>query len=97
MSRFRVYGTEMRVTCIKLLFAGGLMMSPVSGHTTDAISFAASDRVQVFADYYSAGSKAKPDPAFSPSRFKSRGIRNYRADACHARIQCAGDRSTIWR
>jgi dienelactone hydrolase len=50
----------MRVTCIKLLFAGGLVMSPVSGHTTDAISFAASDRVQVFADYYSAGSKAKP-------------------------------------
>jgi alpha-beta hydrolase superfamily lysophospholipase len=50
----------MRVTCIKLLFAGGLVMSPVSGHTTDAISFAASDRVQVLADYYSAGSKAKP-------------------------------------
>ena len=50
----------MRVTFIKLLFAGGLVMSPVSGHTTDAISFAASDRVQVFADYYSAGSKAKP-------------------------------------
>ena len=60
MPRFRVYGAEMRVTCIKLLFAGGLVMSPVSGHTTDAISFAASDRVQVFADYYSAGSKAKP-------------------------------------
>ena len=60
MPRFRVYGTEMRVTCIKLLFVGGLVMSPVSGHTTDAISFAASDRVQVFADYYSAGSKAKP-------------------------------------
>ena len=60
MPRFRVYGAEMRVTFIKLLFAGGLVMSPVSGHTTDAISFAASDRVQVFADYYSAGSKAKP-------------------------------------
>jgi len=50
----------MRVTCIKLLFAAGLAMSPVRGHTADAISFAASDRVQVFADYYSAGSKAKP-------------------------------------
>ncbi|MGB6768959.1 MAG: hypothetical protein WBE50_12885, partial [Methyloceanibacter sp.] len=60
MPRFRAYGAELRVTCIKLLFAGGLVMSPVSGHTTDAISFTASDRVQVFADYYSAGSKAKP-------------------------------------
>jgi hypothetical protein len=60
MPRLPVYGAEMRVTCIKLLFAGGLVMSPVSGHTTDAISFAASDRVQVFADYYSACSKAKP-------------------------------------
>ena len=60
MPRFRVYGTEMRATCIGLLLAGGLVMAPVSGHTADAISFAASDRVQVFADYYSAGSKAKP-------------------------------------
>jgi predicted alpha/beta hydrolase len=50
----------MRVTCIKLLLASGLAMAPVRGHTADAISFAASDRVQVFADYYSAGSKAKP-------------------------------------
>jgi dienelactone hydrolase len=45
---------------VKLLFASGLVMSPVPGHTADAISFVASDRVQVFADYYSAGSKAKP-------------------------------------
>ena len=50
----------MRVTCVKPLFAAGLAMSPVPGHTVDAISFTASDRVQVFADYYSAGSKAKP-------------------------------------
>jgi alpha-beta hydrolase superfamily lysophospholipase len=35
-------------------------MAPVSGHTADEISFAARDRVQVFADYHSAGSKAKP-------------------------------------
>src|SRR6516162_4757401 len=41
-------------------FPTGLVMSPVPGHTADAISFVASDRVQVFADYYSAGSKAKP-------------------------------------
>ena len=54
------YSAEMRVTCVKLLFAAGLAMSPVPGHTADAISFTASDRVQVFADYYSAGSKAKP-------------------------------------
>jgi dienelactone hydrolase len=54
------YGAEMRVTSIKLLFAAGLAMSPVRGHTTETISFAASDGVQVFADYYSAGSKAKP-------------------------------------
>ena len=60
MPRFRIYGTEMRATCIGLLLAGGLVMAPLSGHTADAISFAASDRVQVFADYYSAGSKAKP-------------------------------------
>src|SRR6476661_6270463 len=60
MPRFRAYGTEMRATCIGLLLAGGLVMAPVSGHTADAISFTASDRVQVFADYYSAGSKAKP-------------------------------------
>jgi len=62
MSRFHNgrHSVEMRFNCIKLLFAVGLAMSPVSGHTADAISFAASDRVQVFADYYSAGSKAKP-------------------------------------
>ena len=35
-------------------------MSAAPGHAAQAISFAASDRVQVFADYYSAGSKAKP-------------------------------------
>jgi len=50
----------MRVTCIELLFAAGLAMSAAPGHAADVISFAASDRVQVFADYYSAGSKAKP-------------------------------------
>jgi dienelactone hydrolase len=50
----------MRINCVKLLFASGLAMSPVPGHTADAISFVASDRVQVFADYYYAGSKAKP-------------------------------------
>ena len=54
------YGAEMRVTHIKLLFAAGLAMSPIPGLTADAISFAASDRVQVFADYYSAGSQQKP-------------------------------------
>jgi len=62
MPRFQIgrHSAEMRFSCIRLLFAVGLAMSPVSGHTADAISFAASDRVQVFADYYSAGSKAKP-------------------------------------
>jgi dienelactone hydrolase len=50
----------MRVTCIRLLLAAGLALSPVRGHTAEAISFAASDRVQVFADYYSADSKDKP-------------------------------------
>jgi alpha-beta hydrolase superfamily lysophospholipase len=35
-------------------------MAPACTHAADAISFTASDRVQVFADYYSAGSKAKP-------------------------------------
>ena len=35
-------------------------MAPAYTHAADAISFTASDRVQVFADYYSAGSKAKP-------------------------------------
>ena len=50
----------MRITCIELLFAAGLAMLPAPGHAVEAISFAASDRVQVFADYYSAGSKAKP-------------------------------------
>ena len=54
------YSAEMRVTCITFLFAAGLVMSPVRGHTAEAISFPASDGVQVFADYYSAGSKAKP-------------------------------------
>jgi dienelactone hydrolase len=56
----RACDAEMRVTSIKLLFAAGLAMSPVRGHTAETISFAASDRVQVFADYYSVGSKAKP-------------------------------------
>jgi hypothetical protein len=40
--------------------AAGLALSPIRGHTAEAISFRASDHVQVFADYYSAGSKAKP-------------------------------------
>jgi len=50
----------MRITCIELLVAAGLAMSPAPGHAADVISFAASDRVRVFADFYSAGSKAKP-------------------------------------
>jgi len=54
------YDAEMRATCIKLLLAVGLAMLSVRGHTAEATSFTASDRVQVFADYYSAGSKAKP-------------------------------------
>jgi dienelactone hydrolase len=35
-------------------------MAPVGTHAADVVSFAANDSVQVFADYYSAGSKAKP-------------------------------------
>jgi len=54
------YSAEMSVTCIRFLFAAALAMSPACSHAADAISFTASDRVQVFADYYSAGSKAKP-------------------------------------
>src|SRR6516165_4216994 len=45
---------------VELLFAAGLAISPAPGHAAEAISFAASDRVQVFANFYSAGSKAKP-------------------------------------
>src|SRR6516165_6093085 len=45
---------------VELLFAAGLAISPAPVHAAEVISFAASDRVQVFADYYSAGSKAKP-------------------------------------
>jgi len=95
MPRFHVgrHSVEMRFSCIKLLFAVGLAMLPVRGHAADAISFVASDRVQVFADYYSAGSKAKP--LILLFHQASRGICNYRIDACHARIQCACDLSTI--
>ena len=50
---------QMSVTCIRFLFAAALTMAPARTHAADAISFKASDRVQVFADYYSAGSKAK--------------------------------------
>jgi dienelactone hydrolase len=35
-------------------------MAPACTHAADAISFTASERVQVFADYYSAGSQKKP-------------------------------------
>jgi dienelactone hydrolase len=54
------YGAEVRVTCITFLFAVGLAMAPACTHAAETMSFTASDRVQVFADYYSAGSKAKP-------------------------------------
>jgi dienelactone hydrolase len=37
-----------------------LAMAPARTQAADAVSFAADDSVQVFADYYSAGSKAKP-------------------------------------
>ncbi|MBV9522296.1 MAG: alpha/beta hydrolase, partial [Alphaproteobacteria bacterium] len=36
------------------------LAAPNAAGAADAVSFAASDGVQVFADYYSAGSKAKP-------------------------------------
>ena len=51
---------QISVTRIRFLFAAVLAMAPTCTHAADAISFTASDRVQVFADYYSAGSKAKP-------------------------------------
>jgi hypothetical protein len=51
---------QMGVTRIGFLFAAVLAMAPACTHAADAISFKASDRVQVFADYFSAGSKAKP-------------------------------------
>jgi len=35
-------------------------MAPACTYAADAISFTASDRVKVFADYYSAGSREKP-------------------------------------
>src|SRR5262249_39204152 len=44
----------------RFLFAAALAMAPACAHTADAISFTASDRVQVFGDYYSAGAKEKP-------------------------------------
>jgi dienelactone hydrolase len=51
---------QMSVTFIRFLFAAGLAMAPACTHAADAISFTASDHVQVFADYYSAGSQEKP-------------------------------------
>jgi dienelactone hydrolase len=62
MPRFQVgrHRAKMRFSCIKPLFAAALAVAPACAHAADAISFTASDRVQVFADYYSAGSKAKP-------------------------------------
>ena len=50
----------MSVTRFRFLFAAALAMAPACAHTADAISFTASDRVQVFGDYYSAGAKEKP-------------------------------------
>src|SRR5690242_4583691 len=51
---------QMNATCIRFLLAAALAMAPAYTHAADAVSFAANDSVQVFADYYSAGSKAKP-------------------------------------
>jgi len=48
---------QISVTRIRFLFAAALAMAPTSTYAADAISFTASDRVQVFADYYSAGSQ----------------------------------------
>ena len=88
---------RMSVACIRFLLAAILAMASTCTHAADAVSFAARDGVQVFADYYSAGSKAKPlILLFHQSRFKSRGIRNDWADAGHARVQRTCDRSTIW-
>jgi hypothetical protein len=64
-------------TCLKLLFAGGLVMAPVSGHTADVMSLAASDRVQAFGDYYSAGSKSPStshSSALTPTSLSLRGF-----------------------
>ena len=74
--RFRVCGAEMRITRLELLFAGGLVMSPVSGHTSGAISFTASNRVQVYGDYHSAGSKgpSTQSSALSPTSLSLRGF-----------------------
>jgi dienelactone hydrolase len=51
---------RMSVACIRFLLAAVLAMASTCTHAADAVSFAARDGVQVFADYYSAGSKAKP-------------------------------------
>jgi dienelactone hydrolase len=51
---------QMNATCLRFLLAAALAMAPACTHAADAVSFAANDSVQVFADYYSAGSKAKP-------------------------------------
>jgi dienelactone hydrolase len=51
---------RMSVTCIRFLFAAAFAMAPACTYAADAISFTASDRVKVFADYYSAGSREKP-------------------------------------
>jgi dienelactone hydrolase len=49
----------MMVRAILLLLVG-LLATPAMGRAAEAVSFAASDHVQVFADYYSIGSSAKP-------------------------------------
>jgi dienelactone hydrolase len=51
---------QLNATCIRFLLAAALAMAPAYTHAADVVSFAANDSVQVFADYYSAGSKAKP-------------------------------------
>src|SRR5690349_11148739 len=50
----------MSVARIRFFFFAALAMAPAYTHAADVVSFAANDSVQVFADYYSAGSKAKP-------------------------------------
>jgi dienelactone hydrolase len=43
-----------------LLLMIGLLAAPAAGRAAEAVSFAASDHVQVFGDYYSAGLPSKP-------------------------------------
>ena len=51
---------QISVSRSRFLFAAALAMVPASTQAADAISFMARDHVQVFGDYYSAGSQAKP-------------------------------------